>query len=99
VSSIRSVARCRSAERQPTLLVPRARNILLRNRFKATALVVDIRTIPPGKKEKQDAVEVRLDHVSGYSVKVIFPYVFSSKGQPEFSPPFALAGEGRIFGR
>jgi hypothetical protein len=39
-----------------------------RGLYIATAIVVDVRTIPPGKKEKQDAVEVRLDHVSGYSV-------------------------------
>jgi hypothetical protein len=68
-----------------------------RRQLRATAIVVDVRTVPPGKKEKQDAVEVRLDHVSGYSVKVIFPYTFSSKGKPEFSPPFAVAGEGKIW--
>jgi hypothetical protein len=70
----------------------------MRRQLKATAIVVDIRTIPPGKKEKQDAVEIRLDHVSGYSVKVIFPYRFSAEGQVEFSPPFAVAGEAKIFG-
>ena len=69
-----------------------------RHQFKATAIVLDVRTIPPGKKEKQDAVEVRLDHVSGYSVRVVFPYAFSPQGKLEFSPPFAAAGEGKIFG-
>ena len=69
-----------------------------RKQFKATAIVVDIRTIPPGKKAKQDAVEVRLDHVSGYSIRVIFPYAFSLKGELEFSPPFAATGDGKIFG-
>jgi hypothetical protein len=67
--------------------------------YKATAIVVDVRTIPPGKKEKQDAVEVRLDHVSGYTVRVLFPYSFSPKGVLEFAPPFAAPGDGRIFGR
>ncbi len=55
-------------------------------------------TVPPGKIEKQDALEVRLDHVSGYSVMVVFPYAFSLKGDLEFSAPFAAPGDGRIFG-
>jgi hypothetical protein len=70
-----------------------------RRLYKATAIVVDVRVIPPGKKDKQDAVEVRLDHVSGYSVRVVFPYAFSQAGALEVAPPFAVPGEGRIFGR
>lgn len=31
-------------------------------------------------KDKQDAVDVRLDHVSGYSVKVLLTYAFSKRG-------------------
>jgi len=69
-----------------------------RHLYKATAILVDVRTVPPGKKEEQDAVEVRLDHVSGYSVRVVFPYTFSAKGDLEFAPPFATPGEGKIFG-
>ena len=67
--------------------------------YKATAIVVDILTIPPGKKTKQDAIEVRLDHVSGLSVKVIIPYAFSAKGELEFAEPFTTDGDGKIFGR
>jgi hypothetical protein len=70
-----------------------------RHLYKATAIIVDVRTIPPGKKDKQDAVEVRLDHVSGYSVKVLLPYAFSRDGKLEFAPPFSARGDGRIFGR
>jgi hypothetical protein len=70
-----------------------------RHLYKATAIVVDVRTLPPGKKEKQDAVEVRLDHVSGYSARVLFPYAFSPKGDLVFEPPFAAPGDGKIFGR
>ena len=62
-----------------------------RRLYKATAIVVDVRTIPPGKKDKQDAIEVRLDHVSGYSVKVLFPYAFSSKGEYQCWAPFSLS--------
>jgi len=70
-----------------------------RHLYKATSIVVDVRTIPPGKMDKQDAVEVRLDHVSGYSVRVLFPYTFSPKGDLKFEAPFATPGDGKIFGR
>jgi hypothetical protein len=68
-----------------------------RGLYKATAIVVDVRTVPPGKREKQDAVEVRLDHVSGYSIKVLFPYRISPTGEVTIEAPFAVAGEKRIF--
>jgi len=67
-------------------------------RYKATALAVDIRTIPPGKDKKQDAIQVRLDHRDGYSARVIFPYTFSVGGALLVEEPFAIPGEKAIFG-
>ena len=64
---------------------------------KATALVYDIRTIPPGKEEKQDAIAVALDHRDDYSVVVFFPYSFTSGGHLEIESPFATRGENKIF--
>ncbi len=60
-------------------------------KYRATALVVDIRTVPPGKFAKQDAIDVRLDHKGGYSVHVIFPYSFTESGVLQLEQPF---GEG-----
>ncbi len=67
--------------------------------YKATALVVDMRIVPPGKSSKQDGVAVRLDHRDGYSAAVVFPYTFSDDGKVVFEQPFAAAGENRIFSR
>jgi len=67
-------------------------------RYKATALAVDIRTIPPGKDKKQDAIQIRLDHRDGYSVRVIFPYTLSVSGSLQLEEPFAAPGEKAIFG-
>jgi hypothetical protein len=36
--------------------------------IRACATVYDIRTVPPNRTEKQDAIAVDLDHESGYSV-------------------------------
>jgi hypothetical protein len=65
--------------------------------YKATALVVDIRVVPPGKDAKQDAIAVRLDHRDGYSVVVVFPYSIGSEGEVTIEAPFAVNGEQRIF--
>jgi hypothetical protein len=70
-----------------------------RGEYRATALVVDIRTIPPGRSGKQDAVAVRLDHRDAYSVQVILPYSFGPSGDLLLEEPFAIKGEGRIFAK
>jgi hypothetical protein len=66
-------------------------------KYKATAIVVDMVVIPPGKSAKQDGVAVRLDHREGYSVIVGFPYSFSDKGELVMEPPFATEGAHQIF--
>jgi hypothetical protein len=68
-------------------------------KYKATALVVDVRAVPPGKSAKQDAIAVRLDHRDNYSVQVIFPYSFGPSGALQLEDPFAVPGEGRIFAK
>jgi hypothetical protein len=65
--------------------------------YKATAIALDVKTVPPGKTEQQRAVEVRLDHRDNYSVKVVFPYFYSPSGELSFDPPFAVAGDRKIF--
>jgi hypothetical protein len=82
-----------------TLLEKGFRDGAKKGQYKATALAVDIKIVPPGKKEKQDAIEIRLDHRDGYSVRVIFPYAFSAGGELKLESPFAAPGDKGIFGR
>ena len=65
--------------------------------IRACATVYDIRTIPPNRTEKLDAIAVDLDHESGYSVVVIFPYSFTADGLLHVEPPFATKGKAAIF--
>src|SRR5580698_9719074 len=65
--------------------------------YKATALALDVKTVPPGMKDKRNAVEVRLDHRNGYSARVVFPYSYSLSGELTFDSPFAVPGEKKIF--
>jgi hypothetical protein len=67
--------------------------------YRATALVVDVRTVPPGRSAKQDAIAVHLDHKDNYSVQVIFPYSFEASGELRIEEPFAAKGDGRTFGK
>ena len=67
--------------------------------LRACATVYDIRTVPPGRTEKQDAIAVAIDHVSGYSAVVIFPYSFGPDNKLQVEAAFAVEGTQEIFGR
>lgn len=57
----------------------------------------DIRTVPPGRTEKQDAIAAAIDHVSGYSIVVIYPYTFDAAQKFQVGAPFAVKGAQEIF--
>jgi hypothetical protein len=64
----------------------------------ATAIVYDIRTIPPGETKKTDAICVSLDHRDDYSVNVAFPYTLKD-GELSLKPAFATKGDAKIFAK
>ena len=63
---------------------------------KVTAIVCDVRVKVPGTDRKSDAIQVRLDHVKGYSKEVFFPYEIV-KDDVRYGETFAYAGKGAIF--
>ena len=65
-------------------------------KYKATGIVYDVKTIPPGATEKTDAIAVRLDHQAGYSVVVMIPYRLVD-GQLVKGAVFAVKGDASIF--
>ena len=66
-------------------------------KLRSCATINDIRTIPPGRTEKQDAIAAAIDHVSGYSAVVIFPYTFDAAQKLHLEAPFAVKGAQDIF--
>jgi hypothetical protein len=66
------------------------------NKIIASALVYDVKTVPPGRSEKTDAVAIDLDHRDNYSVVIYFPYSIVS-GRVQFDPPFATKGRSEVF--
>ncbi len=64
---------------------------------KATAIVFDVRIIPPGKSEKMDAIQVSVDHAEGFSAEVFFPYSIDDERGVVFGRTFAQKGDGVMF--
>ena len=64
---------------------------------RATAILVDVRIIPPGSTQKCDAIQVSLDHRSGYSAEVFYPYRRENSGVV-YGAIFAQRGAEEIFG-
>ncbi len=65
--------------------------------YKATALVVDV-TLQGGEGgESTDAIQVGLEHSSGYCVNVFLPYGKDEKGEFTFGELLASPREGTVF--
>ncbi len=96
-----SVAGYEGTERPPSLDVIRViKRAFVKGareaRFRATALVYDVRIVRPESGEKSDAVACSLNHRDNYSVVVFVPYRLED-GQPIFGDVFSEEGEADIF--
>lgn len=67
-----------------------------KGQYMATALVYDVRVVPPDGGPKTDAIAVELDHRDDYSVIVYFPYHLDH-GQVNLGSPFAEKGASQVF--
>jgi hypothetical protein len=63
---------------------------------RAIAIVCDVRVKDPGGDRNFDAIQVRLDHVDGYSTEVFFPYEIV-KDEVRYGETFAHKGKGGGF--
>jgi len=68
----------------------------LRGEIIASAVVFDVLIKSPASGDKVDAIQINLDHMSGYTAEVMFPYQFV-EGTVSYSPPFAQKGAREIF--
>lgn len=64
--------------------------------YKAIALFFDVRIPRPVDKLKVDAVQISLEHASGYYADVFFPYTISD-GRVEFGEIFAQRRTAVVF--
>jgi hypothetical protein len=65
-------------------------------KYRATALVHDVRVRLPSDGRKSDAIAVSLNHRNDYSVTVVFPYTIEN-AKAVIGPAFAQKGEADVF--
>jgi hypothetical protein len=65
-------------------------------KYKATALVYNVRVVLPSSGEKSDAIAVSLNHRDNYSLIVFFPYQLNA-GKIAFGEVFAQKGGADVF--
>jgi len=65
-------------------------------KYRATALVYDVRVTLPSDGKKSDAIAVSLNHRSDNSVTVLFPYTIEN-AKAVIGPAVAQKGEADVF--
>jgi hypothetical protein len=68
------------------------------NHIKAAGVCFQARVIPPGQKEKIDAIQASLEHSLADPVDVFVPYSKGFFGKMKFGGMFSGKGDRRIFG-
>jgi hypothetical protein len=68
-----------------------------RKGLRACVILYDVRVVPPGKKEKQDAIAAAVDHRAGLSLVVVYPYRFDANHELQIEAPFTMKGATNIF--
>ncbi|HEY0501870.1 MAG TPA: hypothetical protein VGD42_00110 [Lysobacter sp.] len=86
---------------QPQELIDRLRDSFRQratnDELRACAIVHDVRVVPPGRSETQDAICASIDHVDGYSAHVFVPYSFPAPGELVIEEGYALDGDATVF--
>jgi hypothetical protein len=65
--------------------------------IRAAGICYDVRTVPPGRSEKCDAVCTSLEHHTGESVDVYLPYEKDSRGNIQYGEMFATRRTPQFF--
>ncbi len=81
------------------ILDDKHRELAAGRQIRACIVLYDIRVTPPGRSEKQDAICAAVDHATGYSARIIYPYAFAPNGEIAVEPGYAVEGMASIFPR
>jgi hypothetical protein len=58
---------------------------------RSICMAVLVRTTRPGQTEKSEAVWLRVEHFSGLSKSIFYPYVVGGEGDVELGDPFTVS--------
>ena len=75
------------------------RKLAATHEIRACAVVYDIRAVPPGKGEKQDAICVAIDHITVHSIHQVYPYRIDASGNVEIDESYTVNRKTSIFSR
>ncbi len=67
--------------------------------IRACAIFYDIRVIPPNRQKKQDAICACVDHSSGYSASIVYPYTLSPGGELAVEDGYDIPSTAPVFPR
>ena len=73
------------------------RQSAMKGEIRASCIVYDIRTTPPGREAEQDAIAIEIDHRDSYSVVVVFPYTLAANDVLDVVEPFAVSRQNTTF--
>ena len=79
------------------LLVQGFRAEAKRGEIRAAGICYDARIVPPGRKERSDAIAVRLEHKKGEALEAYVPYSKGRSGKYTYGDLFAAEGDRTIF--
>jgi hypothetical protein len=66
-------------------------------KIRAAGICYDVRTIPPGRTEKTDAICLGLEHETGQCVSVFLPYTKGWFGKIQYGDLFATKRDAQFF--
>ncbi len=79
------------------LLVDGLRSHASAGEIKASGICFDVKVVPPGQRDKVDAIETSLEHVSGEAIEVFLPYRKTLFRTLKYGELFASPGIHRVF--
>lgn len=86
-----------SVEALLDLLVAELRDKALAGEITTAGVCLDAWVVLPSTGQRSDAIEARLEHLSGQAVRVFLPYTKAPDGEPSFGTLFATHWEPSIF--
>ncbi len=79
------------------LLTETFKKYAAKGELRAAGICYDVLTVPPGEKQKRDAICCGLEHCLGETVDVFIPYVRAANGDVDCGEIFAVKRTAQIF--
>jgi hypothetical protein len=79
------------------VLLQSFKHLASQGKCRSIVYCMDIRTVPPGQKEKTDAILATMEHVSGEAMNIAVPYRKEHSGKITYGKPFPGPATAQVF--